>query len=335
MKPAVCALLLACAFTLTAARNLEVISIDVEGGQSTLFVSPSGESMLVDAGWPGFNGRDAIRIAAAAKMAGVRKIDYLVITHYHADHVGGVQNLTHKLPIVNFVDHGPNSETDKEATIRFTEYSAFRDKGKHILVKPGDTIPIKGLDVKVLSSDGNLLSSPLPGAGQSNPACEGYPQPAADTTENAHSIGLLIAFGDFRMIDMGDLTKDKDYRLACPVNKIGPVDVYLVSHHGLDQSGSMPFVRAIAPRVAIMNNGARKGGSASTFETLHAAPSPIEIWQLHYAIAAGKENNSNDSFIANLEEVCEGKWIKLTAEKDGSFQVYNSRNKFEKSYPRK
>jgi len=329
-------LLLACAAALPAAKSLEVFSIDVEGGQSTLFVSPGGESMLVDTGWAGFNKRDADRIAAAAKMAGVKKIDYLVITHYHADHVGGVQQLAGKMPIVHFVDHGANTETaDKAAVIRFNEYSAFRDKGKHILAKPGDAIPIKGLDVKVLSSNGDLIESPLPGAGQPNPACDGFAQPAADATENARSVGILITFGSFRMIDMGDLTRDKDYQLACPVNKIGAVDVYLVSHHGLDQSSSMPFVRALQPRVAIMNNGARKGGSVAVFQTLHGSPGPMDLWQLHYAIAAGKESNSNDTFIANVEEVCEGKWIKLTAEKDGSFKVFNSRNKFEKAYAKK
>jgi competence protein ComEC len=329
-------LLLACAAALPAAKNLEIFSIDVEGGQATLFVSPSGESMLVDTGWAGFNRRDADRIAAAAKLAGVKRIDYLVITHFHADHVGGVQQLANRMPIINFVDHGVDSETANKAdVILFNEYSAFRDKGKHILVKPGDTVPIKGLDVKVLSSNGELIAAPLPGAGQPNPGCDGFAQPAADTSENSHSVGMLITFGSFRMIDMGDLTKDKDYQLACPVNKIGAVDVYLVSHHGLDQSSSMPFVRALQPRVAIMNNGARKGGSAEVFQTLHARPGLVDLWQLHYAIAAGKDNNSNDSFIANVEEVCEGKWIKLTAEKDGSFKVFNSRNKFEKAYAKK
>lgn len=331
-------LLAACAGVAPAAKNLQIYSIDVEGGQATLLVTPSGDSMLIDAGWGGFQGRDAGRIAAAAKEAGVKKIDYLVITHYHADHVGGVQNLTHKLPIINFVDHGPSSENDRGAVIRFTEYSSFRDQGHHIVVKPGDTIPVKGIEVKVLTSDGELISSPLTGAGQPNPACAGATPPAAtqeitSQPENPHSVGMLITYGSFRMLDLGDLTKDKDYQLACPVNKIGPVDLYLVSHHGIDLSGSAPFIQAIQPRVAVMNNGARKGGSPSTFDTLHAASKPFDVWQLHYAIGASKEQNSNDSFIANLEEKCEGKWLKITAEKDGSFQIYNSRNKFEKSYP--
>jgi competence protein ComEC len=328
-------LLLASASVLPAARNLEIYSIDVEGGQATLFVSPSGESLLVDTGWPKFNNRDADRIVEAAKKAGVKKIDYLVITHFHRDHVGGVQQLSAKMPIRNFVDHGTNTETGKDAEILFNEYSAFRDKGNHILVKPGDEIPVKGLGVKVLSAAGDVIASPLPGAGQPNPDCSGYSRPPADTTENGRSIGLLITFGDFRLIDMGDLTKDHEYDLVCPVNKIGMADVFLVSHHGTAPSNSLPFVHAIEPRVAIMNNGPRKGDDPGVWQTIHDTRGLLDLWQLHFGIDAGKAHNTADSLIANLDEVCEGKWLRVTAEKDGTFTVYNSRNKFEKTYKKR
>src|SRR5579885_357854 len=166
MKPLLASLmLLASASGLLSARNLEVYFIDVEGGQSTLVVSPSGESMLIDTGWAGHNHRDAERIAAAAKAAGVKRIDYLVITHFHADHVGGVPQLAEKLPIVNFVDHGASVEHDRNAEVLYNAYVAQRDKGKHLIVKPGDRIPIKGLDVMVLSADGEVIRTPLSGAG--------------------------------------------------------------------------------------------------------------------------------------------------------------------------
>jgi hypothetical protein len=116
------------------------------------------------------------------------------------------------------------------------------------------------------------------------------------------------------------------------VNKIGPVDLFLVSHHGLSQSNSMPFVHAIHPRVAIMNNGARKGGSPEVWQLVHETPGMLDLWQLHYAIQAGKDHNSSDTLIANVDEVCEGKWLKVTAQRDGIFTVYNSRNKYEKTY---
>ncbi|SPF54656.1 Beta-lactamase domain protein [Candidatus Sulfopaludibacter sp. SbA4] len=326
-------LLLATAALLPAAKNLEVISIDVEGGQATLFVAPGGDSMLVDTGWAGHNRRDANRILAAAKSAGVKKIDYLVTTHYHADHVGGVPQLNEKIPIRNFVDHGDSVESGKDANVLFNAYKAFRDKGNHIQVKPGDTIPVKGLDVKVLSSAGELIASPLAGAGQPNPECAAFQKHDADATENAQSVGFLVTFGDFRMIDLGDLTWNKEYDLVCPINKIGPVDVFLVSHHGIDASNSPQLVHALAPRVAIMNNGPRKGGAPDTWQLIHDSPGLQDLWQLHFAIAGGKEHNSSDTLIANVDEICEGKWLKLVAHSDGSFTVTNSRNKYEKAYP--
>jgi beta-lactamase superfamily II metal-dependent hydrolase len=319
---------------LPAAKNLEIYSIDVEGGQATLFVSPSGESMLVDTGWGGFNKRDADRIALAAKHAGVKKIDYLVITHYHADHVGGVLQLAEKMPIHNFVDHGASVETNQAGNVLFNMYTSYRDKGNHIEVKPGDTLPIKGIDVKILSAAGKVIDAPLPGAGQPNPDCAGFQPKDADTTENAQSVGMLITYGSFRMLDLGDLTWNKEKDLVCPVNKIGTVDLYLVSHHGMNMSGSPQLVHAIRPKVALMNNGPRKGGTVEAWQTIHDTPGLQDFWQLHFAVTGGKEHNSADNVIANLDEtnVCTGNWIRVDAMKDGSFKLYNSRNKYEQAY---
>ncbi len=333
MKPMLAVIaLLASASLLPAAKNLEVYFIDVEGGQSTLLVSPSGESMLIDTGWAGHNHRDADRIAAAAKAAGVKKIDYLVITHYHADHVGGVPQLAEKMPIVNFVDHGPNNEHGKDADILYNAYIAQREKGKHLQVKPGDTIPVKGLDVTVLSSNGDLIGSPLPGAGKPNPDCASFQKHDVDNTENGRSIGMLVRYGGFRLLDLGDLTWNKEYDLVCPDNKIGQVDVYVVSHHGMNMSGSPQLLHAISPRIAIMDNGARKGGSADVWQTIHDTPGLEAFWQLHFAVAGGQPHNSPDTFIANTDEICTGQWLRLTVDKDGKYTVYNSRNKFEQSY---
>ena len=327
------ALLLACASLLPAAKDLEIYVIDVEGGQATLFVSPSGESMLVDTGWPGFNNRDAERIAAAAKKAGVKKIDYLVVTHYHADHVGGVPQLAAKLPIVNFVDHGKSFETGKDLDVMYKAYLAYREKGNHIEVKPGDAVPVKGLQVQIVAASGDTLQKPLPGAGQPNPTCASFQPGEPDTSENPRSIGLMVSFGDFRMVDLGDLTWDKEKELACPDNKLGTVDLYLTTHHGSKPSGWPQIVNALHPRVAIMNNGARKGGWPAAWQTLRDSPGLIDLWQLHYAVDAGKEHNSPDTFIANTDENCAGQWIRVTVRKDGSFTVLNTRNRYEKTYP--
>jgi competence protein ComEC len=315
------------------AKTLDFYFVDVEGGQATLMVTPSKESVLVDTGWPGFNGRDADRIHAAAKAAGIKQIDYLVITHYHTDHVGGVSQLVAKLPVKTFVDHGPNNETGKNADELNGSYTKALATGKHLVVKPGDKIPLKGVDVQVLTANGERIASPLPGAGQPNPLCgKEYPE---DKTENARSTGVLVTFGKFRMINLGDLTSRKELELVCPENRIGPVDVYLTTHHGTDTSNAPAIVHALKPRVAIMNNGAKKGGAPQAWQTIRQSPGLEDLWQLHFAVAGAKENNSPDSFIANLDPTCEGKHIKLSAQPDGSFSVSNSRNRYEKSYKAK
>jgi beta-lactamase superfamily II metal-dependent hydrolase len=318
--------------TLPAARTLDVYFVDVEGGQATLFVAPSGQSMLVDSGWPGFNGRDAARIAAAAKAADVKKIDYMVTTHYHTDHVGGLTQLLDKLPVVNFVDHGPTVETNKGSLELYATYEGAAAKGKRIRVKPGDSIPLKGVDVKVVTANGEI-TGPLPQAGAKNPLCGSEARRADDPGENARSVGVLVTFNKFRIVDLGDLTWNKELELACPETRVPPVDVYLSTHHGMNMSGPAAIVHSLKPRVAIINNGARKGGTPEAWKVIRSSPGLEDLWQLHFAVAGGKDHNSPDSFIANPEENCEGKWLKLSVDANGAFTVSNARNKYQKTYP--
>jgi competence protein ComEC len=317
------------------ARNLDIYFVDVEGGQATLFVSPSGQSMLLDTGWPDTLNRDAGRIAAVAKLAGVKQIDYLVITHYHMDHVGGVPQLAALIPIRNFVDHGPSVEHDGSADKLFQAYARVRTQGNHIQVKPGDKLPVQGIDVKVVTADGQEIEHPLPGAGQPNSFCASTSQKEADPSENARSVGVLVSYGKFRLIDLGDLTWNKEYDLVCPRNKLGTVDVYLSTHHGMDLSGGPEIVHALHPVVAIMNNGATKGGSPEAWQTIHISPGLEDLWQLHFAEAGGKANNAPEDFIANLKDdsrQATAHWIKLSVGPDGSFSVTNSRNGNVKKY---
>jgi competence protein ComEC len=327
------------AFTLhaegTAGGKLRVYVIDVEGGQSTLFVTPAGKSLLIDTGWPGNNFRDADRIVAAAKSAGLSRIDAVLITHYHDDHVGGVPQLVERIPVGTFFVHGPNRELDHGATER--GYAAFQKviadtKAKEIVARPGDRLPIQGMDVTVISSDGKVIEKPLPGAGQPNSFCKQSEIRPPDQTENARSLGVLIQFGKLKILDLGDLTWDKERDLMCPDNRLGKIDVLVVSHHGWYQSSSPALVDAIHPRVAIMDNGAKKGGSIPVLDTIRHAPGIEALWQLHYSDEGGTPHNTPSEYIANLDGPDAGHDIELTAGRDGSFTVRNSRTALHKDY---
>ena len=317
-------------------NGLRIYFVDVEGGQSTLFVAPDGESLLVDTGSPDPKSpnapRDAGRIAAMCKQAGVTKIDNLLITHYHSDHVGGLPQLVAMVPVGRFIDHGVNRE---DATVQgsaptIAGYDAYQkvlaeSHADHLTVKPGDVLPVKAMHVEVVSADGKEIQKALAVGGEQNAACAASPTKELENSENDRSIGMVITFGKLRILDLGDLTWAQERPLMCPVDKLGKVDVYIVSHHGLDRSGSPALVDAIAPRVAIMDNGGRKGDAPTTFETIEGSSRLQDLWQLHTAEGNDAKHNVAESHIANLPGPDAGHYLELIARADGSISVMNSR----------
>jgi len=316
-----------------SAKELLIYSIDVEGGQSTLLVAPSGESLLVDAGWPGNNGRDAERILAAMHEAGIKRIDHVLITHYHIDHAGGVPELVSHVEVGEFLDHGVNREDSDDTRNNYAAYLRAIAGHSRRIVHPGDTIPIDGLSVVVLTADGEHIAAvpgikPVP-----NPFCAAEHAWPDDPTENARSAGILVTFGKFKFLDLGDLTGKKEVALVCPNNPIGAIDLYLVTHHGMDWSNSRAIVDAIHPRAAIMNNGAHKAGKPAAWQIVHDSPGLISLWQLHTAEDADAAHNSPEALIANPKGDGDGHALKVVALPDGDFSVTNTRTGQTQNYP--
>ena len=321
------------ASALAAATTLDVYTVDVEGGKCVLFVSPSGESLLIDVGWPAFDNRPAStdRILEAVKAAGLRRIDHLLISHFDVDHRGDLPALEARIPIGHIYDHGDTAGSQQDW---FKAYDAVRQKVGHTVVKPGDKIPLKGVDVEVVAAAGKFIQQPLSGAGAPNPLCSTYPQQPLlerDVEDNL-SVGLLITFGKFRMLDLADLEAHHSRELVCPNNLIGTVDVYHVNVHGQFKGIAPELIGALRPRVALMGNGATKGADPQTWPILRATPGLEDIWQVHYSANGTKDTNPPDDFIANLEPTDQFKSIKLSAESNGAFTVANSRNGFSKAY---
>jgi competence protein ComEC len=318
-----------------AEKALRAVFVDVEGGQATLFVTPEGKSLLIDTGWPGNEGRDADRIVRMAKKLGIQGIDYVLLTHFHMDHAGGLPQLVARIPVGEVLDHGDNRESTDASTVKV--WNAYQQTVgtknlKRVTLKPGDTLPVPGIEVTVLSSDGVVIDHPLPGAGQENAACQNAEPYPLDQSENVRSLGTLITFGKLRILDLGDLTRDKERELVCPKNRIGTVEIYIVSHHGLDQSNSAVFLNAISPRIAIMDNGAKKGGSPAAWTNIENIPHLESLWQLHFSEQGGPTHNVAPEFIANLEGPDNANYLELTAWPEGNFEVFNSRTQKTKKY---
>jgi beta-lactamase superfamily II metal-dependent hydrolase len=335
-----------------AVKTLDIYVVDVEGGNATLFVSPSGESLLIDSGNAGAAAvRDAERIMAAVKDARLAQIDHLITTHWHGDHFGGMAELAARVPIRNFIDHGPNVQPGAAADEFLQKtYPQLYARGKHTVARPAMKIPVAGLDVLVVTSAGETIKAALPGAGRANPNCASF-KPGENNAEDPMSVGIHVTFGKFRTIHLGDLTKNKEFELMCPNNRIGAVDVLLGLHHGVDSSNSEVLVHALHPRVAIMNNGTRKGGPPDVMKTLYSSPDLEDLWQMHFSQLSGQEYTVPGLFIANLLDqplaampvapiaapqpgpdappapVHNGiaSWIKVSAQAGGSFTVTNGR----------
>jgi beta-lactamase superfamily II metal-dependent hydrolase len=341
--------------------TLDIYVIDVEGGNATLFVAPSGESLLIDTGNGGAGAaRDADRIMAAAKDAALTRIDHLITTHYHGDHFGAMSELAGRIPIAEFIDHGSNVQPNP-ATDAFLNdvYPALYAKAKRTVVKPGDRVAMRDVEIRIVASAGEPIRDALPGAGRPNSLCAAHQPKDADPSENAQSVGSHFTFGRFRALHLGDLTWNKEFALACPRNLLGTVDLFVVTHHGQPVSNPPVLVHAVAPRVAVMNNGTRKGGQPDAMKVLFSSPGLEDLWQLHFSQLSGQEYTVPGIFIANVADERPSSipvepiaapapgqaaaapppahngaafWIRVSAREDGSFTVTNARNGFSKDY---
>lgn len=357
---------LGAASRLRAAETLDLYFVDVGGsvGNATVVVTPEGRSLLLDAG-PAYAAR---HVLAVLKEAGVSRLDELVTTHYHADHFGATEAVARGIPIVEFVDHGESVEAGKDDDwwkqrrtpwfrpgmgkaydALYQGYVQVRTGGTHRVVRPGDVIPAGSVEVKILCAGGKVITTPLPGAGAAGAACAEVDHRSDDDCEDAQSIGVLLSFGTFRFVYLGDLTWNVANDLFCPRNLVGPVDAYLVTHHAQSLPASMgAYYRGLSacprseldglrPRVAILSLGTfgHRQGTPEAIETVLKSPRLEDLWQTERITSGGEKNhNSAESFIANLGGPGgTTRFLKLSARRDGSFTMTNSRNGFTKTYP--
>jgi competence protein ComEC len=317
-------------------RALDIYFIDVEGGASTLIVTPAGESILVDSGFA--EERDAQRILRVAKeVAGLSQIDHYITTHWHRDHVGGIGLLAKLIPVKNFYDHGIPTTAAPDINVQLIDTYKSVSDGKSFALNAGDELKLlpgrnsPPLRFRILASNAAVVGEQA-GAPQIKPCGEGF-QPIEDKTDNANSLAMILTFGGFRFFNGGDLTYNVENKLICPKDLIGPVDLFQVNHHGVANSNNPAMVRALKPRVAVIDNGPRKGADKKTYATLKSVREIEAIYQLHRNLTTTWNDNTAATFIANDDEKCQGEFIKVSVSPNArSYRVEIPSKKISNSY---
>lgn len=320
-----------------AAGAVDIYWIDVEGGASTLIVTPAGQSVLMDAGYAGFDGRDAQRIERVVKQqAKLARIDYFLTSHFHGDHVGGLAALAARVPIGRFVDHGDSVDKDSEAGKAVWEGYRKLTGDRRQTVKPGERLPLEGVELLIVAAHSRFLPAPLPGGGP-NPLCKDFEKKPEDRGENGKSLGYLFRSGEFEFVNLGDLSWNYQYQMACPVNLLGKIDLFQATHHGTGDDVVPQQMWALDPAVTVMNNGPTKGAGPEAVKTVLNSPGLEDLWQLHRAVNNDREHNTDEQLTANLGDIegCEGHFIHARIAADGSYTVTNSRNGYSKTYQTK
>ncbi len=316
-----------------ASDSLDIYWIDVEGGAATLVVTPARESVLMDTGWPRADDRDALRIQAAMDDAGIDRIDYLLISHFHRDHVGGLSALAERVPIGQIVDHGDSVELDSpRGRALWDEYTGLAADRRRT-VAPGDKLPLERIEFTFVASHRELVDTLEPKL--PNALCDGVAPPDPDMGENGHSLGYLLSLGAFQFLNLGDLTPDREHALACPENRLGVVDLWQAPHHGGYGAIRPELAAVLRPTVAVVNNGPRKGGTPDSLAVIQGAAEVGDVWQSHRTLTDGAAHNTDEALIANLteEDDCEGHWIRATVAPDGrSWSMTNGRTGYSRTY---